>query len=305
MPSLPARLFLAAAACVRSIPYQRGKDRFVLPALDCFAWLKPGLQGATFRCPQADVMWTADLFPDIMTKTMLVKGTYQDDVVSALRALVKPGDVVMDVGAHHGLMSIAASRLVGKAGRVIAFEPNPDSLPILARHFALNGVENVTVEPLGLMDKESIELFYANRGSYSWNSTFVRDFADRESQATPVEIRTTTLDEYCEATDCRPSLLKIDTEGSEFLVLNGSRRTLERTRPHIVIEFNPISAQSAGVTLSEIAKILRALNYELYVLQRDSFGRYSFANRRVVQEADLAGAEGLQNVVCVSQQRSQ
>ena len=303
MPSLSASLFLAAAACLRAVPYQRGKDRFLLPALQRFAWLRPALQGATFRCRQADVVWSADSFPDVMTRTMLVKGTYQEDVVSALTALVQPGDTVIDVGAHHGLMSIVASRLAGKTGRVISFEPNPDSLPILAGHFALNGVGNVTIEPLGLMDKESVELFYANRGSYSWNSTFIREFADDGSRAQAVEIKTTTLDRYCEETHCRPALLKIDTEGSEFLVLNGSRRTLEAARPHLIIEFNPISAKSAGVTLGEIAAFLRSLGYELFALPRDAFGRYRFANRRVVTDADLTGDEGLQNVVCVSPQR--
>lgn len=303
MPSLSARIFLRTTALIRSIPFRRGRQRFLLPLLKCFAWLKPGLQGATFHCAKAGVEWSAGSFPDIMTRTMLLDGTYQEDVICALSALVKPGDTVIDIGAHHGLMSIIASRLAGPGGRVIAFEPNPQSLPILDAHFKLNGVGNVTVESVGLMDKESVELFYPNRGTCSWNSTFIRDFANDMSRDKPIEVRTTTLDRYCEEKNCRPSLIKIDTEGSEILVLNGSRSVLDVHRPHLVLEFNPISAQSAGVTLPQIAAFLRSLGYELFAMPRDSLGHYSFANRRAVSDADLAGSESLQNVVCVSPQR--
>ena len=303
MPSLSARIFLSATALVRAVRFQRGKQRFILPLLKRFAWLKPGLQGATFRCAQADVEWSAGSFPDIMTRTMLISGTYQEDVICALSALVKPGDTVIDIGAHHGLMSIVASRLAGPSGRVIAFEPNPESLPILERHFALNGATNVTVESVGLMDKESVELFYANRGTCSWNSTFIRDFANDMSRDEPIEIKTTTLDRYCEGKKCHPALIKVDTEGSEFLVLNGGRGVLESRRPHLILEFNPISARSAGVTLQEIATLLRSRGYELFVMARDSLGHFSFANRRAVNDADLDGGEGLQNVICVSPQR--
>jgi FkbM family methyltransferase len=268
-----------------------------------FAWLKPGLQGATFRCAQADVEWMAGSFPDIMTRTMLLGGTYQEDVICALNALVKPGDTVIDIGAHHGLMSIVASRLTGPTGRVIAFEPNPQSLPILEGHFALNGATNVTIESVGLMDKESVELFYANRGTCSWNSTFIRDFATELSREKPIEIKTTTLDQYCAEKNCRPSFIKIDTEGSEILVLNGSRAVLEKHRPHLILEFNPISARSAGVSLQDLAALLRSLGYELFIMPRDSLGRYSFAGRRTVSDADLHGDKGLQNVICVSAQR--
>ena len=238
-----------------------------------------------------------------MTRTMLISGTYQEDVICALSALVKPGDTVIDIGAHHGLMSIVASRLTGPSGRVIAFEPNPQSLPILEGHFTLNGVKNVTVESVGLMDTESVELFYANRGTCSWNSTFIRDFANDMSRDEPIEIKTTTLDRYCEEKKCRPSFLKIDTEGSEFLVLNGSRDVLKSHRPHLILEFNPISARSAGISLQEIAAFLRSLDYELFAMPRDSLGHYSFANRRAVSDSDLTGSEGLQNVICVSKNR--
>jgi FkbM family methyltransferase len=245
MPSLSARIFLCAAAFIRTIPFQRGKQRFLLEPLKRFAWLKPGLQGATFHCSQADVEWMAGSFPDIMTRTMLLSGTYQEDVICALSALVKPGDTVIDIGAHHGLMSIVASRLAGSDGRVVAFEPNPQTLPILKGHFELNDAKNITIESVGLMDKESVERFYANRGTCSWNSTFIRDFATEDSREKPIEIRTTTLDRYCEENQCRPSFIKIDTEGSEILVLNGGRTVLENHRPHLILEFNPISARSA------------------------------------------------------------
>ena len=271
-----------------------------MPILRRLAWLKPSLQGLAFRCARTSVLWSADSFPDIMTRTMLVSGSYQEDVIGALSGLLKSGDVVFDVGAHHGLMSIIAGRLVGETGHVFAFEPNPLSQPILAHQLELNGVRNVSMEPLGLMDQESVARFYPDRGTCSWNSTFIRDFATVASRDHPVEIRTTTIDQFVAERGCRPNLMKIDTEGSELFVLKGSRATLEEARPALILEFNPIAERCAGVTCEEIAEFLRALEYEFYVMPRDRLGHYSFARRRRVSDGELVNGSALRNVICIS-----
>jgi hypothetical protein len=92
-----------------------------------------------FRCPRLGIKWSAASFPSQLTRHMMFDGAYQQDVLYWIESLCRRGDTVYDVGAFHGLMSIVASRAVGSHGRVVAFEPNSQSVGHLKRHLALNG----------------------------------------------------------------------------------------------------------------------------------------------------------------------
>jgi FkbM family methyltransferase len=58
---------------------------------------------------------------------------------------IKPGDVIVDVGANIGIFTVMASKLVGSRGRIVAIEPNSESAKRLERNIALNRLNNVTV----------------------------------------------------------------------------------------------------------------------------------------------------------------
>ena len=76
-------------------------------------------------------------------------GTYEPEQTRAFEELVKPGDTVLDVGAHVGYYTLLSSVLVGASGRVFAFEPNPRNYHYLDQHVYLNRCRNVTTVPLG------------------------------------------------------------------------------------------------------------------------------------------------------------
>ena len=67
-------------------------------------------------------------------------------------ALLRPGDAVLDVGAHLGLYALPASRRVGPQGAVHAFEPVEELAALLRANAALNGADNVHVHRLALSD---------------------------------------------------------------------------------------------------------------------------------------------------------
>ncbi len=302
MGRLRTEIILTMGRVLRALDFQRGKDRFIIPLLSRCGDLKPDFQGRTFHCGKLDVVWSASAFPDIMTRTMLVRGTYQDDVICALSSLVRSDDVVFDVGAHHGLMSIIGSRLVGQLGKLVAFEPNPASRAVLVEHLKLNDVKNVAIEPVGLSDREGEAPFYAHPGEYSWNSTMINEFADAHSRANVVSITTTTLDHYCVKTGLRPNVIKIDTEGSDFLILKGGAQMLQEVRPHLILELNPVAAASAGTTIGHLVDFLAGLGYQIFALQRSMLGNYSFNRRQPLAKETLKGDGWLHNVVCLSRE---
>jgi FkbM family methyltransferase len=152
---------------------------------------------------------------------------------SLLRLLQKGGGVFIDVGANVGVYSIAASRFFKS---VIAFEPDPRSLPQLQRNVSMSSADNVRVVPLALSDRKSEAQLYfdpSNKGGSSLVSCAAGDAA----VSVGAEISTIPLDDFLEGerTD-RIALVKIDVEGHEAGVLRGAQRMLYRDAPVLFVE---------------------------------------------------------------------
>jgi FkbM family methyltransferase len=81
--------------------------------------------------------------------------------------LVKPGWVVLDVGAHAGFYSLLAARGVGAGGHVCAFEPLPINVANLRRHIEINQLSNVEVFPVAISDRTGTTELSPGDDSYS------------------------------------------------------------------------------------------------------------------------------------------
>lgn len=138
-------------------------------------------------------------------------GSFGRERLDALAAVVRGGDSFWDVGAHKGFITLAASRMVGPAGHVVAVEPSAINLRFLRRHIEWNGVGNVTVVPVALGDAPG-EAAFGGRGS---------SIAFRMGEG-PERVRVHTVEELvAERRSRSPTVLKIDVEGTEAAVLRG------------------------------------------------------------------------------------
>lgn len=79
-----------------------------------------------------------------------VTGRRAHGQMELLRLLISPGDVVWDVGAHHGYVTLLAAGRVQPDGWVHAFEPGDRNARILGRHVRWNRLENVSVHRIAL-----------------------------------------------------------------------------------------------------------------------------------------------------------
>ncbi len=147
-------------------------------------------------------------------------GTWESAVIEKLADIVKPTDIIFDVGAWIGVYTLLLSRL---ARWVVAFEPCPFSSEILIGNLNLNGIENVTVEPYALSDRNTVEkIYYYNptqidemMASSMWN------MVNRGQEKEGIYVPTKTIDSYCERNSVKPDGIKIDVEGYEDKVLAG------------------------------------------------------------------------------------
>lgn len=160
--------------------------------------------------------------------------TWETHLRATLARCLKPGGVFVDVGANIGVMSFDAARLVGPEGRVIAFEPEPRNLALLLRGVQANGFAHVTALGVALSDAARIVSMTGNANG----SVVAPDAGLGLVQALPG-------DDVLLAQP-RIDMIKLDIEGHEPAALRGLRRTLQRHRPLVLCEFNPLRLGGPG-----------------------------------------------------------
>ncbi len=193
----------------------------------------------------------------VIAKKLILYGGYEQREIDLLCSLVQPGDCVLDIGANIGLYSLALSRAVGPAGRVIAFEPDPDNAALLHRNLDVNGCANVTVIEDALGDEaKDVKLYESddNRGALSTSDVL----GVGEEHA--IRVRMRRGDAVLAELGVQPRLGKIDVEGAEPLVIAGLGALLP---PVLMFEFVPHLLRAAGRDPADFLQRLRSAGYSL------------------------------------------
>jgi FkbM family methyltransferase len=167
--------------------------------------------------------------------------------------IVRPGDVVFDIGAHVGFYTLLAARLVGMPGKVFAFEPLPENLAYLKQHLALNRISNAEVFAAAISDRSGLATF--DRGPSRSEG--------RISSHGESSVRVACLDQMVADGELPlPDCLKIDVEGEEACVLNGARLVLQ-ARPRIFL------ATHGALVKAQCHAILCAAGYTVELIEND------------------------------------
>jgi FkbM family methyltransferase len=179
---------------------------------------------------------------------------------TALQRLVQPGMTVVDVGSNLGLYTVLLSQRVGPAGRVLAFEPDPDLFALLQRNCVLNDCHNVAAHNLALgsrRDRLLLHKMIVNSGDNHLGEGGSKLFRRT------VETAVVSLDEF--APDLQPDFVKIDVQGWELPVLRGMARLLKQHPPAgIYLEFWPEGFRRAGYVADDVVTFLDSLGFHLH-----------------------------------------
>jgi FkbM family methyltransferase len=170
-----------------------------------------------------------------------------------LEERLRPGTVFYDLGANIGLFSLVAARLVGPAGRVVSFEPDPETAGRLRRNLERNGFQNSTVIEAGVWSSSGKQAFQASDESSPDHG--VGRFETGEAAGSTL-VECVALDDFV-ASGPAPDAIKCDVEGAEVEVLRGAREILRSRRPWIVCEIH--SARNGDA----VRKILSEAGYRI------------------------------------------
>jgi FkbM family methyltransferase len=171
---------------------------------------------------------------------------------------LKSGALVLDAGAHQGLIAMLLARMIAPDGRVIAIEASPQNVEIALKNCALNGISNVQVLHAAVGESS---------GTLRFAPTINGQVASNGEWAA-VEVPAVTIDDLAERYGI-PDVLFVDVEGYEAHVLKGSRRSLQ-SGPDCFVEVH------AGCGLEKFGATVQMLmncfpeGYEFQFLDPDS-----------------------------------
>jgi len=200
---------------------------------------------------------------DFVGRAAFYVGDLDRKITAIGRRLIRPGDTVLDIGANIGVVAFAFASLVGVAGHVHAFEPNPELVKLLHAAVERNGTKNVTVHAMALGQEEGELELSVPRGNAGGASLVRRGDPTGKRVVVPVK----QLSSVIRDTGIGPlRLVKIDVEGFEPQVLAGARQSFRTNPPDAVLfELNDVSGPvSAHPTL----QILQEMGYVFYGLPK-------------------------------------
>jgi FkbM family methyltransferase len=158
-------------------------------------------------------------------------GNYEYEKQKLFASLVHPGSIVYDVGANVGFYSLLAAK---RGARVIACEPDPANVKLLARHIEVNRA-NVVIEQVAVCEREGTESFSCDGPEGSLGKG-------------DMQVRTIRLDSLLDRYPV-PTVIKIDVEGAEWRVLEGAQKILKH-HPTVFLAFDdPIRTKVRGIEL--------------------------------------------------------
>lgn len=183
-------------------------------------------------------------------------------VVSVARR--SPGGMMIDVGANYGYFSLLWASLHPR-NRAIAFEPAPANAAALSANVVDNGFKSrIEVIPAAVGRERGEVRFTQDIEQSGWSR--ISDNGT-SGQALPL----VTLDDSVPASHGPIGLLKIDTEGHDWAVLEGSRRLFASRRVEVAV-FECDAAEYNGPQGAHLQTIAREHGYRIGVLEENTEG---------------------------------
>ncbi|MFH1673049.1 MAG: FkbM family methyltransferase [Pseudomonadota bacterium] len=218
----------------------------------------------------------------------IVMGGWEIQNLTVMKQLLRPGGIVLDIGAHAGHFTILAASTVGAGGMVYSFEPAPANFKRLCENIRLNRFQaHVEAFPLAISDHPGVVEFYDDGGTAGTEYSM---FPHRHGEhGIAFSVQAQSLDHFAEEYELfSVNFIKIDTEGAELAVLRGAENIL-RKNPGIslLIELHPWI-----IPPEEVCSYLAQHRMRLYDIRRGlSLFSANEANARFSEGGDILATQ--------------
>ncbi|MGG5822592.1 FkbM family methyltransferase [Falsiroseomonas sp. HW251] len=228
-----------------------------------------------------------DLAPHVM-----MFGIWEPPYTQLFQRLIRPGDTVFDIGAHHGVYTLLGAVATGHGGKVHAFEPNPRYAELLDRSIAVNGFGGICqLHPVAVGAAEGqTELHFSFEYGGGGHLALAGYPLRGEKQGSAC--RVVALDDLFPDPATTVDVMKMDVEGTETNAVRGMRGLLARSpRARVMFEFAPQLLTAHGGGPAALIEEFRTLGFRFWSIEEQG-------GIRPADEAELAARRtGLANIL--------
>ena len=189
-----------------------------------------------------------------------IQGRREPTTVSIIRALVKPGSKVLELGGCYGYFTYIMASCAGPEGQVVSIEGTPNNYRILQRNIELNNLKNVTAYNLFITDRAE-HVMYAQDDHDPYQAIDRLINGGMNGGAANVSVPTVRLSSFLDKMGFKPDYVFMDIEGFEIEVFKDfGRHYFAKHRPVIVFEIHEMYYKGAD-NLDLIKQILAQHHY--------------------------------------------
>jgi len=209
---------------------------------------------------------------------------YEKETTDFFKKTIKPGMIVIDIGAHIGYFTKIFSKLVGKKGTVYAFEADPENFELLNKN--TKHLKNTKLCKVAISDSiGTIDFFHSNSKS-GCHSTVPAEFRSQK-----ITIPTITLDEFANRKGINKiDIIKIDIEGGEYIALHGMKKIF-KNNPNIaiVLEFCMENIKLAHIEYHDFLKNIEQFGFNIFSIRQNRLDKISSKSsiHQITQDADF------------------
>jgi len=191
-------------------------------------------------------------------------------VVNFILKHVKLGSTCVDIGAAQAAVSVSMWSKTGLSGRVISVEADGSKIARIKANLKLNGFPQDFVASVAISDAVGTRSLRCYPDAPGWNTFGNPEFA-KDYDSFVIDVQTIDFSRLLQAYGIEyVDLVKLDTEGAEFLILQGMHRYLADQRIGcVVFEVNPLQLPGLGITVHQLLSFWDNLEYHLYQLSGD------------------------------------
>lgn len=203
-----------------------------------------------------------DYLTDIGHSLFFSGGFEQEEIGLLSQMVVDDRPIILDIGANIGWHSISWAK-ARPTSKIFAFEPDPETYTLLQRNISRNRLsQQIFPIPKALSNQPgTLPFFQSKDNAYSsLKNTQRREITNQ------ILVPVTTIDEFVETYQLEHiSLIKIDVEGLETQVIQGSLSTLKRLTPDLFVEI--YGGQNSNPDPEATVQLICSLNYKAFTIQ--------------------------------------
>jgi FkbM family methyltransferase len=198
-----------------------------------------------------------------VSKTLLEQGIWEAYETEIFLACLQQDYKVLDIGANIGYYAVLAGLYLDDKAQVLAYEPNPENFALLDNNIKINNCSNVQAFQLALSNIDDDGFLFLSADNFGDHQIYDNN-EDRRKQPILLVNGDTHTQQFLN----QVNLIKIDTQGAEWQVLQGIKELIKKSLPQLqmILEFSPNSLRLAGSKPDDLLQYIFSLKLPIAMI---------------------------------------